>query len=84
MQLAPIITVAQSQTELSGGTLTNESLTGQYGGRITWKLPGVMKFSTVSAQGSYNQNKDTVIGLNQPTTQLLAIWTATWGHKHTF
>jgi hypothetical protein len=84
VQLAPIITVAQSQTELSGGTLTNESLTGQYGGRITWKLPGVMKFSTVSAQGSYNQNKDTVIGLNQPTTQLLAIWTATWGHKHTF
>lgn len=84
VQLAPIITVAQSQTVLSNGTLTNESLTGQYGGRITWKMPGVMKFSCVSAQGSYNQNKATVIGLNNPTTQLLAIWTVTWGHKHTF
>jgi hypothetical protein len=43
-----------------------------------------MKFSCVSAQGSYNQNKATVIGLNNPSTQLLAIWTVTWGHKHTF
>ncbi len=84
VQLAPIITVAQSQTVLSNGTLTNEFLTGQYGGRVTWKLPGVMKFNCISAQGSYNQNKATVIGLNQPTTQLLAIWTVTWGHKHTF
>jgi hypothetical protein len=84
VQLAPIITVAQSQTVLSNGTLTNESLTGQYGGRVTWKMPGVMKFSCVSAQGSYNQNKATVIGLNNPSTQLLAIWTVTWGHKHTF
>ena len=84
VQLAPIITVAQSQTVLSNGTLTNEYLTGQYGGRVTWKMPGVMKFSCVSAQGSYNQNKAAVIGLNNPTTQLLAIWTVTWGHKHTF
>ena len=84
VQFAPLITVAQFQTTLSNGTLTNDMLTGQYGGRFTWKLPGVMKFSTVSAQGSYIQNRNSVIGLNQPAAQLLALWTATWGHKHTF
>jgi outer membrane lipoprotein-sorting protein len=76
--------VAQGETRLGSGTLTSDTLTGQYGGRVTWKLPGRMKFSTLSAQGSYNQNRNTVTGLNQPTTQLLALWTANWSHKHTF
>lgn len=84
VQLSPLITMAQGQTRLASGTLTNDTLTGQYGGRIAWKLPGKMKFSTLSAQGSYNQNKNTVTGLNQPTTQLLALWTTTWNHKHSF
>jgi hypothetical protein len=84
VQLAPIVTVTQAQTVLASGTLTADTLTGQYGGRLAWTLPGVLKFSTVSAQGSYNQNRNTVTGLDQPTTQLLALWTATWGHKHTF
>jgi hypothetical protein len=84
VQLSPVITVTQGQTRLSSGTLTSDTLTGQYGGRFTWKLPGRMKFSTLSAQGSYNQNRNSVTGLNQPTTQLLALWTATWNHKHTF
>ncbi|MGA3264645.1 MAG: hypothetical protein ABSC47_11445, partial [Terracidiphilus sp.] len=84
VQLSPLVTVAQVRAALLSGTLTNDMLTGQYGGRFTWKLPGVMKFSTISAQGSYNQNRNSVTGLDQPTAQLLALWTATWGHKHTF
>jgi hypothetical protein len=42
-----------------------------------------MKFNTLSAQGSYNQNQNNVTGINQPSTQLLVLWTATWGHKRT-
>jgi len=84
VQLSPLITVAQGQTRLANGTLTNDTLTGQYGGRFTWKLPGKLQFSTLSAQGSYNQNRNSVTGMNQPTTQLLALWTTTWNHKHTF
>jgi hypothetical protein len=63
--------------------LTSDTLTGQYGGRLTWTLFGVMKFNTLSAQGSYNQNRNNVMGINQPSTQLLVLWTATWGHKRT-
>ena len=83
VQLSPLITMTKGRTLLSSGTLTSDTLTGQYGGRLTWTLPGVMKFNTLSAQGSYNQNQNNVMGINQPSTQLLVLWTATWGHKHT-
>lgn len=84
LQLAPLVTVTKGQTLLSSGTLSSDTLTGQYGGRVAWTLPRVLKFSTLSAQGSYNQNRNMVTGINQPATQLLAILTTSWGHKHTF
>ncbi len=84
LQISPLVTITKGQTKLSSGTLSSNSLTGQYGGRVAWTLPGAWKFSTFSAQGSYNQNHDTVAGLDQNTTQLLVVWTATWSHKHTF
>ena len=75
--------MTKGRTLLSSGTLTSEHVTGQYGGRLTWTLPGFMKFNTLSAQGSYNQNQNNVMGINQPSTQLLVLWTTTWDHKHT-
>jgi hypothetical protein len=84
LQVSPLVTVTKGRTLLADGTLTANTLTGQYGGRITWTLPGALKFSTFSAQGNYNQNRDTVMGVDQRTTQLLVLWTATWGHKRTF
>jgi hypothetical protein len=84
LQVSPLVTLTKGRTILSDGMLTANTLTGQYGGRISWTLPGALKFSTFSAQGTYNQNRDTIMGLDQPTTQLLVIWTATWGHKHGF
>ncbi len=84
LQVSPLVTLTKGRTILADGTLTSDTLTAQYGGRISWTLPGALKFSTFSAQGNYNQNRDTVMNMDQRTTQLLVIWTATWGHKHTF
>jgi hypothetical protein len=84
LQISPLITVTKGRTALSNGTLSSNTLTGQYGGRVSWTLPGAWKFSTFSGQGSYNQNHDIVTRLDQDTTQLLILWTATWGHKHSF
>jgi len=84
LQISPLITLTKGRTILANGTLTSDTLTGQYGGRISWTLPGVLKFSTFSAQGSYNQNQNTIMSIDQRTTQLLVLWTATWGHKRTF
>jgi len=84
LQVSPLITLTKGRTILANGTLTSDMLTGQYGGRVSWTLPGVLKFSTFSAQGSYNQNRDNIMNLDQRSTQLLVLWTATWGHKHSF
>ena len=84
LQVSPLVTLTKGRTILANGTLTSDTLTGQYGGRISWTPPGAMKFNTFSAQGSYNQNQNTIMRIDQRTTQLLVLWTATWGHKHTF
>jgi hypothetical protein len=84
LQVSPLVTLTKGRTILANGTLTSDTLTGQYGGRISWTPPGAMKFNTFSAQGSYNQNQNTIMSIDQRTTQLLVLWTATWGHKHTF
>jgi len=83
LQLSPLVTVTKGRTILSNGTLTTNTTTGQYGGRVSWTLPGPLKWSTFSAQGNYNQNKDAIMNVDQRTTQLMVIWTATWSHKHT-
>ena len=84
VQVAPLLTVSKARTVLSSGTATSDTLTGQYGGRVSWTLPGKWKFSTISAQGSYNQNKDYVAQVEQDTTQLLVLWIITWKHKKVF
>lgn len=84
LQLSPTIAITQGQTMLSSGTLSSNTFTGQYGGRLTWTLPGRLKFSTLSAQGSYNQNRNTITGVDNPNTELLAVWTTSWNHKHNF
>jgi hypothetical protein len=81
VQVSPLLSVTQGRTLLATGTLTNDTLTGQYGGRLSWTPPGVMKFNTFSVQGSYNQNRNNIAGLDLRGTQLLVLWTATWGQK---
>jgi hypothetical protein len=83
LQISPLVTLTKGRTILADGTLTSDTLTGQYGGRISWTLPGALKFSTFSAQGSYNQNRDRILSFDQKSTQLLVLWTANWGHKRT-
>lgn len=84
LQFSPVISVSEMQTHLANGTFTANTLTGQYGGRLGWTMPGWLKFSTLAAQGTYNQNRDDVNHTNTPTTQLVAIWTAALTHKKTF
>ena len=89
LQLSPLITFTKGRTMLANGTLTSDTLTGQYGGRLSWTLPGVLKFSTFSLQGNYDQNRNDIMSMgqmaiDQRSTQLLVLWTATWGRRHAF
>lgn len=84
LQVSPLISVTQSQTILGNGTYTSKTLTLQGGGRLAWTLPGFMKFNTLSAQGTYNENRDNIAGIDRGTTQLFVLWTAVWGHQSNF
>lgn len=84
MQLAPLLTVSKARTVLTGDIATSDTFSGQYGGRLSWTMPGWWKFSTLSAQGSYNQNRDNVAHIEQDSTQLIVLWTLTFKNKTAF
>ena len=84
VQISPLVTLTSGQTILTGGAATSDTFTAQYGGQLSWTMSGKLKFSTLSAQGSYNQNHDHVSLVDTNSTQLLVLWTLTWDHKHTF
>jgi hypothetical protein len=79
----PIASVNQTQTMLGGDVLTSNLLAGQYGGRLSWKMPGELRFSTLSLEGDYADVKNPVLFYHQRATTLFVLWTITWGYKHT-
>ncbi len=79
LQVAPLASSNQTRTQLLGGVLVNNLTTAQYGGRVSWTMPGDFKFSTLSFEGDFNQNKSIVSGTNFNTTSLFLVWTLTWG-----
>ncbi|MFN0121730.1 MAG: hypothetical protein ACKV2V_14650 [Blastocatellia bacterium] len=47
----------------------------QYGGRVAWQLPGRLRFSTFSLEGSLARTQDMVSGNVIRTPRILFIWT---------
>jgi hypothetical protein len=66
---------------LLAGVLSNQLNTGQYGGRITWTMPGEFKFSTLSFEGDFNRNKNLLTGADLSDKALLLVWTLTWARQ---
>lgn len=80
-QVVPLVSVNTVRTELISGMLTNDTMTGQYGGRVAWTMPGRLKFSSLSMEGELTRNRDNVTGMDFRATQLLGVWTLVW-NKH--
>ena len=66
---------------LETGILTNNSNTGQYGGRLMWTMPGEFKFSALSFEGDYTISRNPIVHQDIRTTTALLVWTLTWDHK---
>ncbi len=80
-QVAPLVSVNTLHTELLMGVVTADTMTGEYGGRISWTMPGVLKFSSLSMEGELTRNRDNVNNTNFRSTQLLGVWTLVWNHR---
>jgi hypothetical protein len=81
VQVAPLISVNTIRTELIMGVLTNDTLTGQYGGRLSWTMPSHLKFSTLSMEGNLTRIRDNLTGTEVRDVQMLGLWTLVWGRK---
>ena len=80
-QISPLASVNTVRTALISGVLTSDTMTGQYGGRLSWTMPGKLKFSTLSMEGDLSRNRDNVSGMDFRSTDLLGVWTLVW-NKH--
>ena len=82
LQVQPIASINQTRTALTGDILTSDLLSQQYGGRLSWTMPGKLKFSTLTLNGNYSDVKNPVAAFRQQETTLYLLWTASWGYKH--
>src|SRR5208282_1391125 len=82
LQLHPLASINQTRTVLLDNTLTNDLLSQQYGGRLSWTMPSKFKFSTLTLDADHTDAKNPVASFHQQGTTLYLLWTISWGYKH--
>jgi hypothetical protein len=80
LSISPLVTVGQTRTLLANGVFTADTLNSQYGGRVGWRWPGPLKFSTLSAEGTQLKLRNALTGTEQHDVRALLLWTVVWGY----
>ncbi len=75
LSLTPLVSAIKTTTLLGRSQLTVDTLAGNYGARLSWKMPGQMKFSTLGVDAGWTRNRDGLIGADVTKPRLLALWT---------
>ena len=76
----PLLSINHLKSRLGSGITTSDMLMTQTGGRISYQLPGKLRFNTFSFEGSVARTRDGLAG--QPTQmtahmtpRFLFLWT---------
>lgn len=80
ISVSPLVTLGQTRTLLANGVFTADTLSSQYGGRVSWQWPGRLKFSTLSAEGTQVKLRNALTGVEQNDVRALLLWTVVWGY----
>jgi len=75
LTVSPLVTISQLQTTLGPDLRINDILNVQYGGRLSWQMPGRLNFSTLSFEGSQSLFLNRIQGSDLKTPRLLVVWT---------
>jgi hypothetical protein len=75
LAVSPLVTINQFKTTLGPGLRVNDMLNAQYGGRLSWQMPGRMRFSTLSFEGSQSFSANRIQTTSITTPRLLVVWT---------
>jgi len=81
VSLAPLFTVSNNRTLLNPSTLTADSFTSQYSGRLTWQMPRRLKFSTLTLEGGQVHLSDAILSNSRIDTRVLLLWNTVWGYN---
>lgn len=75
LSFAPLIAVSDTRTQLGTGALTADSLSTQYLARLTWQMPGPLKFSSLSFEGGRVKMQDDIALTSVTDKRFLLVWT---------
>lgn len=81
ISLASLCTISNNRTLLNLATFTADNFTNQYSGRLTWQMPRMLKFSTLSLEGGQVHLSDAILNTSRTDTRLLLLWNAVWGYS---
>ncbi|MFN0112120.1 MAG: IPT/TIG domain-containing protein, partial [Blastocatellia bacterium] len=73
--IMPLISINQMKTRLGSGEFTSNMLMTQTGGRISYQLPGRLRFNTFSFEGSAARTHDALNRTTMMTPRFLVLWT---------
>ncbi len=75
LSFTPLFAVTDTETLLGSGTSTADTLATQYLGRLTWQMPGPLKFSTLSFEGGRTKTRDAILPTSVTDNRFLLLWT---------
>jgi hypothetical protein len=79
LSIAPLLSITKTTTRLGVNQLTADTLTRNSGVRLSWKMPGQLKFSTLGIDGGWIRSRNGLIGIDVTTPRLLVLWTLLGG-----
>lgn len=79
LSITPLVSVTKTTTLLGRSQLTADTLAGNYGGRLSWQMPGQLKFSTLGVDAGWTRSRDGLIGADVTAPRVLVLWTLVGG-----
>jgi hypothetical protein len=71
LSLTPLASVNQIRGSLGTGMMTANMLTSQLGGRVSWRLPSIMRSATFSFEGARTQMQNSLATTTMPSFNLI-------------
>jgi len=82
VSLSPLITISSNATHLGTGVFTTRGYNSQYLARLSWQMPGMMKFSNLSLEGGQTHTRDAITNIGRTDPRVLLVWNIVWGYSY--
>lgn len=81
LSITPLLSITKTTTRLGVNQLTADTLMRNSGVRLSWKMPGQLKFSTLGVDGGWMRSRNGLLGTDETKPRLLVLWTLLGGKK---